>query len=62
MSIVLDRGKYYVVTYWSREGRKRIREYFGIDKEGAYRRLIEVLDEKIKYWTDRKAEAQKTLK
>lgn len=58
MSLRLDKGKYWILTYWSREGGKRIQEYIGLDESKAYARLIEVLRSKVKHYQDRLDEAE----
>lgn len=61
MSLRLLKGRYYVVIYYDRETGKRTQEYIGDDRIRAYTRLKEVIEEKIAYWRDKLADAEKEL-
>jgi len=62
LSLRLDKGKYWVLAYWSREGGRRIQEYIGTDEGKAYGRLVEVLLDKVAYYQEHLAEAERHLK
>jgi len=61
MSLKLIRGKYYVLTYWDREGGKRVQEYVGADRRKAYERLVETIEAKITYWQSKLEKAKQEL-
>jgi len=61
LSLRLLKGKYYIIIYYDRKTGKRTQEYIGDDRIRAYTRLKEVIEEKIAYWRDKLADAEKEL-
>jgi hypothetical protein len=50
MSLKVQKGGYFVLTYWDREKKKRIQKYIGKDKDLAEKELIHALVEKRDYY------------